>query len=70
MVSDHMLISILSMSVEAPEMLCAETADPLAPQARDWKPNDLINSLQLMCISKKLHLSRIQFCLSIISSGA
>ena len=29
---DHMLISILSVSVEALEMLCAVVAEPLAPR--------------------------------------
>ena len=36
-VSDHMLISILSMLVEALEILCAEAAEALAPWAWDLK---------------------------------
>ena len=35
--SDRMLISILSLSVEPLEMLCAEAAAALAPQAGDLK---------------------------------
>ena len=52
MVSDRMLFSILSMSVEPPEKLCAETADALAPQARDLKPEDLLSLLHLMFIQE------------------
>ena len=40
-VSDRMLISILSMLVEALEMSCAAAVDALAPQAGDLKPDDL-----------------------------
>ena len=67
-VSDHMTISMLSMSVEGLEMSCAEAADVLAPWTGDLKPNDLL-SLHLMCILEKLDLSCIQFCLSFISFG-
>ena len=62
-VSDSMLISILSMLVEPLEMLCAEAADALAPQVWDLKAEDLLSPLHLMCVFKKLNLSRIQFCL-------
>ena len=51
-VSDHMLISILSMLVEPLEMLCAEAADTLAPRARNLKSADLLSPLNLMCIFK------------------
>ena len=40
-VSDHMLISILSMSLEPLEMLCAEAADALAPWAGNLKLKSL-----------------------------
>ena len=43
--SDCMLISILSMSVELLEMLCAEPADALVPWARDLKTEDFFESL-------------------------
>ena len=61
-VSDRMLFSTLSVLVEALEMLCAKAAD--------LKPEDLPSPLCLMCIFKKLHLSWIHFCLSIISFRA
>ena len=48
-VSDRTLISILSVSVEALEMLCAEAVEALAPWARDLKPDDLLSPLCLMC---------------------
>ena len=38
-VSDCMLISILSVSVESLELLCAEAADVLAPWGEDLKPD-------------------------------
>ena len=44
-VSDCMLISILSILVEPLEMLCAEAAHALAPHAGDLKPEDLLNPL-------------------------
>ena len=40
-VSDHILISIPSMLVECLQMLCAETADALAPCALDLKAENL-----------------------------
>ena len=49
---DHMLISILSMSVEALEM-CAEAAAALALRAWDLKPEDLLSPLHLMCNFRK-----------------
>ena len=57
---DHMLISILSVSVEALEM-CAEAAETLAPQAWDLKPDDLLSPLHLMCDLRNPNLSCIQF---------
>ena len=56
---DRMLIFILSMSVEALEMLCAEVAKTLAPWAWDMKPDDLLSPLHLMCDLK--NLSCVQF---------
>ena len=64
---DHMLISILSMLVEALEMSCAET---LAPCAWNLKPDDLLSYLHLMCDFRKPNLSFIKFCCCIISFGA
>ena len=55
--SDQMLISILSVSVEPLEMLCVMAADTLAPQADHLKNEDLLSPLHLMCIFKKLNLS-------------
>ena len=48
-VSDHMLVSILSVSVEALEMLCADVADALPPQAGDMKPDNPLSPLHLRC---------------------
>ena len=56
MVSVCMLISILSISVESLEMLCAEAADAMALQAGDLKPEDLLSPLHLRFIFKKLNL--------------
>ena len=56
-VSDCMLISILSVLVEPLEMSCTEAADALATQAMDFKADDLLSPLCLMCIFKKLNLS-------------
>ena len=66
---DHMLISILSVSVEALEM-CAEAAEALAPIAWDWKPDDLLSPLCLMSDLRNPNLSFIQFCHCVISFGA
>ena len=52
-VSDRILISILSMSVEPLEMSCAELVDALAPQMRDLQPE---SPLHLMCVFNKLKL--------------
>ena len=41
--SDHKLISILSASVEALEMSCAEAIVALAPWAGDLKDEDLLS---------------------------
>ena len=46
---DSMLISILSVSVEVLEMLCAEAAEALAPQAWDLMSGNLLSPLRLMC---------------------
>ena len=55
MVSDCMLISILSMSVEPLEVLCAEAADALASPERDLKLEDLLSPLCMMCAFKRLN---------------
>ena len=57
MVSDHILIPILSFPVEPLEMTCAEAVDALAPQAWDLKAEDLLSPLHVMCVFKKLNLS-------------
>ena len=62
-VSDRMLTSILSVSVEFLEMFCAEATVALAPPARDLEPEDLRSPFILMCAFKRLNLSWIQFCL-------
>ena len=54
-VSDRMLIYILSMSVELLEMPCVETVDALAPWAGDLKPEYLLSSKHLMCVFKILN---------------
>ena len=46
---DHMLISILSVSVEALEMSCAAVAKALATQVCNLKADDLQNPCCLMC---------------------
>ena len=53
MVSDCMLTSILSVSAEPLEMLCAEAADALALQARNLKAVDLLSPLHLIFVFKK-----------------
>ena len=58
---DHMLISILSVSVKALEMLCAEAAKAVAPWACDLKFDDLLSPLHLMCHLRNPNLSCIQF---------
>ena len=69
-VSDCKLISILSSSVEPLEMSLAETVVALGPWEGDLKADNLMSPFLLMCVFKKLNLSRIQFCLSVISLGA
>ena len=58
---DRMLISILSVSVEALAMSDAEAAEALAPQAWDLKPDDLLCLLPLLCDLRNPNLSCIQF---------
>ena len=60
--ADRMLIWMLSVSVEALEMLCTEA---LAPWG--W---DLLNPLHLMCDLRNPNLSCIQFWCSTISFRA
>ena len=55
---EHMLIFILSVSVEALEMLCAEV---LAPPTWNLKIDDLLSPLRLMCDLSNPNLSIIQF---------
>ena len=56
MVTDRMLISILSVSVEPLEMPCPEAADALSPQTVDFNAEGFLSPLNLMCIFKKLNL--------------
>ena len=58
---DRMLISILSVSVEALVMSCAVAAEALAPRALDLKPDDLLSQLHLMCNLRNPNFSCIQF---------
>ena len=57
---DPILISILSVSVEGLEMLCAVVAEALAPLSCDLKAGDLLSPLHLMCDFKNLNLSCIK----------
>ena len=57
---DRMLISILSMSVKALEMLCAVIAEALDPQACNLKADNLLSPLRLMCNLRNPNLSCIQ----------
>ena len=66
-VYDHMLISILSVSFEPLAMSSA--LDALAPWAGDLKAEDLPSPLNLVHVFKKVNISWIQFCLSVISLG-
>ena len=50
---DCKLISILSVSVEVLEMLCAEVMETLAPLDCVLKPDDLLSPLHLMCDFRK-----------------
>ena len=54
---DRMLISILCVSAEALEMLCAVVAEALAPRACDLKADDLLSLLCLMCYLRNPSLS-------------
>ena len=56
-VFDPILISISSMSVEPLEMLCAEAVGAIAPQCGELKAEDLLSSLPLVCVFKKIYLS-------------
>ena len=69
-VSERMLVSILSVSVDPREMSWDEAALKLAPLCGDLKPEDLLRPFLLMWVFQKLNLSRIQFSLSVISLGA
>ena len=60
MVSDRMLISIISMLVEALEMLCAQAADALAP--RQGIQSLTICSLESLAFS--VHLQEVTFILN------
>ena len=55
MVSNCMLISILSMSVESQEMSCAEAVDALAPQTGDLKA---VTALSVSVLCSQLVLLR------------
>ena len=57
---DRMLISILSVLVEALEMSCAVVAEALAPWAYNLKADDLLTPLHLMCDLRNPSLSFIQ----------
>ena len=57
---DRMLISIVSVSVEALEMLCAVVAEALAPQACDLKADNLLSPLHLIYKLRNPSLSCIQ----------
>ena len=48
MVSDRMLVSILSVSVEPMEMSCVQAVDALAPRAGDLKAEDLLSPFHLI----------------------
>ena len=54
-VSDYMLISLLSLSVEPLEM-CADALVALALLGGDLKPKDLPSPFLLMCVCNKLNL--------------
>ena len=54
-VSEWMLVSILSVSVDPRGMLCADAA--LAPLCGDLKPEDLLRPFISMCVLKNIKLS-------------
>ena len=43
---DRMLISMMSVLVEALDMLCAEAAESLTPRAWNLNPDNLLSSLR------------------------
>ena len=55
--SDLMLISIISVLFEPLEMTCAEATNALASWAGNLKAEDLLSPLHLMCVFKKLNVS-------------
>ena len=66
---DLMLISMLSVLVEACDMLCAVVAEALVPPAWDLNPDDLLSPLCRMCNLRNPSLSCIQvLALSLKSS--
>ena len=69
-VSERILVSLLSVSVDPCEMSWAEAALALAPLCEDWMSDDLLRPFFLMWVFQKLKLFAIQFCLSVISVGA
>ena len=54
---DCILISILSLSVDALEMLCTVVAEALASRACNLKADDLLSFLRLMCNLRNPNLS-------------
>ena len=62
-----MLISILSVSDEDLETLCAGEAEALAPGALDLMSDYLLSPLHLMCSLRNPNLSCIQFLCPVIS---
>ena len=63
LVSDHMLISILSVLVEPFEMSCAEAVDALAPRAGDTKAEDLTDLTARVCHSESFGFQTKSFTL-------
>ena len=58
---DWLLISILSVPVEALEMLCSIVAEVQVPWVWELKTDDLLSPLRLMCnlISPNLSFSQV-----------
>ena len=56
---DHMLISMLSVSVGGHDMSCAEVAEALASWAWDLNPDDLLSALRRMCDPRNPNLPYI-----------
>ena len=65
---DRMLISILSVSVEALE-LCAVAAEAWAPRIWELKPDDLLSPLHKMCELRNPTLSLSSFDISSSALG-